>query len=236
MEDEINNQNIILVGDHHGQWDILFRKIEYYDLTDCVLLHVGDGGEGFITQSLKQKRQYNILNDRFKKRNIDYRSIRGNHSNKVWFDGSICLSHFKLLPDYTVIKINGETWQFVGGAISVDRVYRKEGISYWKDEIFVLDPEKAVKCDILVTHSAPPWIGPTHKGEFVTGFYDKDPLLKDELILERKLHQDLLDICQPKKHFCGHFHTSEVVKRYIQSGYETESRILNINEFYPYRK
>jgi hypothetical protein len=233
---EIENNNIILCGDHHGKWDIIFNKLDFYTLKDCIFIHVGDGGEGFITQELKQLRQFNILNERFKKRNIQYYSIRGNHSNKRWFDGSISLSHFKLIQDYTVIKINGETWQFVGGAISVDRVYRKEGHSYWKDEFFIFDPTKAVKCDVLVTHSGPPWIGPNHKGEFVTSFYDRDPTLKDELIVERKLHQDLLDICQPKKHYCGHFHTSEVVKRYIQSGYETESRILDINEFYPYRK
>jgi Icc-related predicted phosphoesterase len=229
-----NTKQIILTADMHGRWDVIFDKIKYFDIKDSLFVIAGDIGVGFL-EDKKQNRQLSLANDFFKKRNIVCLCIRGNHDNKRWFDGSVDYSNFKLLPDYSIIEVNGESWQFVGGAISVDRFYRLEGVSYWNDEVFVLDRDKAVKCDVLITHSAPPWIGPTHKSAFVTSFYQKDPTLEDELILERKLHQELMDICQPKKHFCGHFHCSELSSRYIQNGYEVESRILDINEFFPYR-
>lgn len=226
---EINTPLCILVGDHHGEWDALSKKINSYDIRDCLLIHVGDGGEGFIAHEPKQIRQYKLLNDRFKSRNIIYISIRGNHSNKRWFDDSVNYSNFKLISDYTVMKINGEIWQFVGGAISVDRKHRKLNISYWEDEVFDLDKEKAQKCDVLVTHTGPPWIGPNHKGEFVMSFYEKDPTLKSELMEERKFMQDLYDICKPKVSYLGHFHRSEV-NTYHGEGYTAKTKILDILE------
>ena len=149
---------IFITGDNHGKYDVLFRFIEAYDIRDCILIHVGDGGIGFISAE-KQQRQFEHYNDRFKSRGIEYLSIRGNHDDPAYFDGSVNLSHFKLLPDYHTQIINDEKFLFVGGAISIDRKIRKEGFSYWKDEPFVLDKSKIEECDVLITHSAPIWLG-----------------------------------------------------------------------------
>jgi hypothetical protein len=37
-----------LLGDHHGDWFTLYRKLDYYGVENCYLIHVGDGGEGFV--------------------------------------------------------------------------------------------------------------------------------------------------------------------------------------------
>ena len=200
----------LVVGDIHGEWDALFNKIKSYNMSDCILIHVGDGGEGFLPYE-KQLRQFEYLNDFFKKYNIEYLSIRGNHSDPSYFDGSINLSHFKLLPDYTTLTLNDKKFLFVGGAISIDRTIRKEGISYWKDEVFKLDESKIQQCDVLITHSAPTWNGPIEKNGMLANFCQKDATLWDECMEERKQHDVLIKLSGAKRHFAGHFHGYFVV-------------------------
>jgi UDP-2,3-diacylglucosamine pyrophosphatase LpxH len=203
---------VYIIGDIHGMTDELIDSIKEYDIKDCMLICVGDLGIGFQSSEYKELRGMGYLNRYFAGRNIHFYSIRGNHDNPFYFkgDGRIVMSHYELLDDYTTMNINGEKFLFVGGATSIDRTARKEGISYWKDEPFVLDAEKMQRCDILITHSAPSWIGSAGK-EGISGWLDKDEPLWDELVKERKDHDILLKMTQPKKHYCGHFHISESV-------------------------
>jgi hypothetical protein len=203
------NKPIYISGDLHGLWDSLFRKIEHYDIKDCVLISVGDVGVGFIPHD-KQIRQFIQLNNRFKKRDIQFMAIPGNHDNRMYFKGidRVVLSHMELLDDYTYKTLNDQKFLFVGGAISVDRMYRKEGISYWKDEVFVLDESKIEECDVLITHSAPNFIGPVDK-QNISSFCEKDPTLWDECVAERLAHNRLFEIAKPKYSYHGHFHVND---------------------------
>ena len=148
------NKTVYIIGDHHGSYNNVMHKLYANGIKDCLLIHVGDGGEGFYSHE-EELKTFNILNAEFESLGIEYMSIRGNHSDPAYFDGSINLSHFKLLPDYSRQVINGEEFLFVGGAISIDRAIRVLNKSYWADEPFVLKPELAGKCDVLITHSAP---------------------------------------------------------------------------------
>ena len=123
--------------------------------------------------------------------------------------------------------INDEKYLFVGGAISIDRMFRRENISYWSDEIFNLKEDKISDCDVLITHSAPPWIGPTDR-ERIEYFLSKDPSMWDQLVDERKKHDRLIELSKPKIHICGHFHLSE--KKFSEK-HSCYSRILDILEF-----
>ena len=197
---------VYILGDSHGKYDQLFRNLDDFNIQDCIIIHVGDGGEGFIEKN-KQLRQFDLLNDRFKKRNIEYISIRGNHSDPKYFDGSIKLSNFRLLPDYHVEFINDEKFLFVGGAVSIDRKIRKQNFSYWEDELFVLKPEFAVPCDVLITHSAPFWLGEFTKNG-ILGWCEKDEYLWRDCVKERDELATLFELAKPKKAYVGHFHTS----------------------------
>ena len=116
-----------------------------------------------------------------------------------------------MLPDYTTLTLNDKKFLFVGGAISIDRTMRKEGISYWKDEVFKLDESKIQQCDVLITHSAPTWNGPIEKNGMLATFCQKDPTLWDECMEERKQHDILVKLSGAKRHYCGHFHQYFVV-------------------------
>lgn len=201
----------LIVGDIHGEWEALFRKIDHLDLRDATLLCVGDVGIGFVERS-KQERQHIHINNFFKSRDIEFLSIKGNHDDPAYFDGSINLSHFKLLPDYTTLTLNDKKFLFVGGAISIDRTIRKEGISYWKDEAFKLDRSKIQQCDVLITHSIPTGLGEFSKNGIVY-WCEKDLNLWDDCMKEREDIAILYDLAKPKQAFSGHFHVSLAQER-----------------------
>jgi hypothetical protein len=196
---------ILAVGDIHGKWDSLFYRINEIDLRDCTLIGVGDLGVGFI-EAPKQARQNEHINNFFKGRNIEFLGIRGNHDDPKYFDGTINYNNFKLLPDYTTLTLNDKKFLFVGGAVSIDRIIRKEGISYWKDEAFKLNYAKFKRCDVLITHSAPMWNGPINKNAMIKNFCERDLTLWDECTKERKEHDILIKLTGAKRHYCGHFH------------------------------
>jgi hypothetical protein len=203
------NKPTFIVGDIHGKWDALLLKIKAGDIRDFVLIGVGDLGVGFKLEK-QQARQFEYVNTFFKSRNIDFIGIRGNHDDPAYFDGSVDLSNFKLLPDYSYMTLNDKRFGFVGGAISIDRRMRAEGISYWKAESFVLDLSKIERCDVLITHSAPSWNGPCDK-EGIAHWCARDATLWDECTQERKEHDILLKLCGATRHYCGHFHISSTV-------------------------
>jgi hypothetical protein len=200
---------IYIVGDIHGKWDHLFLKIKASEIRNFTLVGVGDLGIGFLDAD-KQARQFDYINSFFGGKGIDFIGIRGNHDDPSYYDGSIDYSNFKLLPDYTSLTLNDKEFLFVGGAVSIDRKIRKEGVSYWADEKFILDHSKIKRCDVLVTHSAPTWSGPFDKSG-ISGWCDRDDTLWDECLQERKDHDVLIKLCGASRHYCGHFHTSSSV-------------------------
>ena len=174
----------------------------------CFII-VGDNGFGFDPFADNDEYTMDHMNQLFAEMDIMCYSIRGNHDDPVYYDGTYTRSNFKLLKDYTKLNINGKEFLFVGGGISIDRTYRLEKApdTYFEDEAFVLDESKADKCDVLITHSGPSWIGPTGKNN-IKWWCKVDIPLWDELVAERILHDRLIELCKPSYHFCGHFHES----------------------------
>lgn len=221
----MKQKEIYMVGDLHGSFGAMKMSILNYNISDCYLICVGDLGVGF-QHPYKEPSIWRKLNSFFEDHNITFLSIRGNHDDPKYFSGPdrIILSNIELLPDYTRRNINGEDFLFVGGAISVDRINRIPDRSYWHNEAFVLRRELATQCDVLVTHSAPLWNGPNDKTG-ISGWCNVDNSLWDECVQERKDHSTLIELCTPKKHYCGHFHISSVTENN-----KCVSTILDIDE------
>jgi len=210
MEKEVHTDNLTyIIGDIHGKFGDLRDIIHRVDLRDCKLICVGDLGIGFQHPAKGERSMCVKLNTFFLGRNIQFSSIRGNHDDPAYFNGSkrIELSNFKLLPDYHVEIINGERFLFVGGAISVDRLQREIGRSYWLGEKFNYDDSRAVDCDVLIVHSCPTWLGPSDKAA-ISGWCDKDKTLWAECVEERKLHDKLISECKCARSYSGHMHIS----------------------------
>jgi hypothetical protein len=202
----MSDKPIYVVGDIHGRLDLLTEACRKFDFLNCHMICVGDFGVGF---KHNDKMFIEALNGFMANRKIDFMTIRGNHDDPKFFNGDFMFSHVKLLPDYSMRILNDEKFLFVGGAISVDRVSRVEGVSYWIDEPFVLDASRVEPCDVLITHSAPTWNGPLDKlslNQFCNWERD-DPTLWEETLKERKDHDKLIRMCGARSHYCGHFHS-----------------------------
>lgn len=220
---------LFLLGDIHGDWNELFFRIREHDIKDSYIVSVGDLGIGFKYKKEHEYKQSENLNNLFKQRGITFYGIRGNHDDPSYFKGNdrLIFSNFELLEDYTVAKYGASTIQFIGGAISIDRTGRKEGVSYWKDEALVFNREYCQKVDILVTHTAPSYCFPQQFNEMVYGWAKEDAHLLKELTEERAVMDEIFKICAPSLHFYGHFHSNRVENIDICT-----HRLLNIDELF----
>jgi hypothetical protein len=225
----LNSEKLLLfVGDHHGDWDRLFTVINNTKIENCYLISVGDSGIGFKPKKA-QLEEITRLNNKFKKLNIIFMAIRGNHDDPFYFtgDNKINLSNFKLIEDYTVMEHNGKSIQFIGGATSIDRSMRKEGVSYWKDEGLQFNKDKLQKVDTLITHTAPSWCFPQTFNQMVYDWARDDGYLLEELTLEREVMGEIFKVCQPSLHLYGHYHDS-----WNEEINGCKHRLLNINEIW----
>ncbi len=228
----LNDKPILFLGDHHGEWTDLFLIIKHKNIENCNIISVGDLGIGFKSTKEKEHSLCKNLNDAFKQNNINFYGIRGNHDDPYFFKGEnrICLDYFELIEDYSVLRYKDQTIQFIGGAISIDRTGRREGVSYWEDEAVNFDRDKCKEVDILVTHTAPSWCFPQQFNEIVYGWALEDAYLIGDLSNERAIVDEIFKLCKPKLHLYGHFHSS-----WTEEVNECKHKLLDINEVWEYR-
>jgi hypothetical protein len=224
---KLENKPVVILGDIHGDWRTLEYDLMRYKLENANILSVGDLGIGFNPPH--EKELYKHVNSFLKTKNIHFYGIRGNHDNPAYFSGEdrIIMSNFELLADFTVAEYRDQKIQFIGGAVSIDRTGRQEGTSYWVEESLLYRPANCQKVDILITHTAPSWCFPQQLNEMVLAWAKEDAYLLEDLSDERAAMDEMFKLCDPSKHFYGHFHSSRLEK--INS---CEHRLLNIEEFY----
>lgn len=227
-----------IIGDTHGNHQDIKHEITSKNIVNSDLIHVGDFGIGFTTKDNDIK-ILNVFNDFLKENNNTLHVFRGNHDNPDFFKGDYILSNIKLHPDYTTLELSGKKILGIGGAISIDRRYRKKNnTGYWLDEKFTLDYDKVEvisDVDILITHTTIKEAYPINKpGEWpyiVEGFAMGDPTLYHDLTEERELVSLVFDKLKEKNnithHFYGHFHQSH--NMIIN---ECNHKCLGIGEFF----
>jgi UDP-2,3-diacylglucosamine pyrophosphatase LpxH len=240
---------VILLGDIHGNFEKLKFEIENKRIDDCTIIQVGDFGIGF--HSKEKCNSYLVdLNDFLSSKGIRMLVIRGNHDNPSYFNGDYKYSNLELLKDYTVLDLEESKFLFIGGAVSIDRLFRKdtdrvhyvvgsETRSYWEDETLKWNDKvsEVEGIDYIITHTAPSFCYPDNRLGFariVEEFADRDKFLKTDLAVERNLMDRIFKEVniknKIKKHFYGHFHSSAVT-----NVKECEHRLLNIFEFWELR-
>ena len=147
---ELTHTSCVLVGDIHGETQSLLDDFEREDIiiTDTDLVLLGDIGLGFHYYSYRDMdwipnddvETLKILEDWCEKYFNDVWVLRGNHDDPKKFNDDF-FSNFKhihyLKDGEEVIGKNGKHYLTVPGAISVDRVYRRENVSYWIDDKYI---------------------------------------------------------------------------------------------------
>lgn len=224
-------RGIVVAGDIHGDFEALVYKCcVQYQMTDTLIIVAGDCGFGFQRPGYYED-LYMRLSGRLAKTNNWLVFVRGNHDNPAYFDGKqINLKRWKAVPDYSVLKACGHNILCVGGAVSVDRNWRRyenyidygfgdlNPFVYWPDEKPVYDQARmeviseACTIDTVITHTAPSFCEKQSRADM------QDWLVKDEDLLqdikeERRTMDRLLSFLMGHHHpvdqwYYGHFHQS----------------------------
>ena len=232
--------NILIVGDVHGNFDVIPDFIKIMELHNVAVIVAGDFGLGFETE-IKEVRRLKYLSDRMKVSNSIAYAVRGNHDDPRYFNNkdeyNYDTEQVKLVSDYNVLNLNNYNVLCIGGAISIDRTMRSgyilgHGNNYWRDEAIVYKPEitKSIKnIDIVITHSAPDFCEPLIKSNLAYWF-ERDIQLNYDVTKERstltKIYNDLKKNNNLNAWYYGHFHHhfSNIINN-------TKFVCLNINEF-----
>jgi DNA repair exonuclease SbcCD nuclease subunit len=190
-------REIVLVGDIHGRWGTVFNRLREHDLRHTYLIAVGD-----IDLLFREPGRIDKLNEEFRVLDIEFIGIHGNHDDPSYFDGSVNLSNFKLIPDYSVLELNGENFLFIGGAISIDRMLRVEGEDYWREERIKEGPIPNKKIDVIITHDCPNHVGLS----CATLWDDIGNPVKTDAFKGRQILDKVYACIQPRKWYYGHYH------------------------------
>lgn len=229
-----NYEHIYIVGDIHGDYHPLVQFIDSRP-SNSLFIQVGDLGIGFPRS--KSLSYFNWVDKALKEKQSKLYVIRGNHDDKRFFDEAQHTQNLFLLPDYTEKEINGFKWRFIGGATSIDRDRRREGVNYWSSE--VLDYQSVdSECDVLIMHTAPKSCFPVDNDDglmkVIGCFVEPDPDLRSSIFKDLKAERELAEMIfkesNPKFLYYGHFHTSH--KEYKDGCYR---RLLRINEIEKFR-
>lgn len=226
-----NKDMLLFIGDIHG--DFHFLNECCYKVEKSLMVQVGDCGLGFHSTTYEEE-YLKKINNTCEQFNNQLLLLFGNHDSRdrfSFFRQKNIFNNITFLDDYDVVKYKDKTIQFIGGAISVDRTGRKEGISYWENEGVVFNRDACQKVDILVTHTAPSHCFPQQFNEMVYGWAREDAYLIEDLTDERAVMDEIFKLCSPSLHIYGHFHSS-----CIERVNGCVSKLLDINELWEYRE
>lgn len=201
----------VVLGDTHGYHMLpyLLKKFK-----NCDVYHVGDFGVGFISREQTLK-NLAALNEFLVENDIRLFINRGNHDNPLyWKEEVYRTDNMWFVPSYTIV----EETLFLGGAISIDRMYRAAtNAGWWEDEIFVYDEicKSMTGVKDVISHTAPHFCFPTEFNglvrEFITEerhkkIYTLEPMLVEERFLVTKVYDDLVQNNKINTWSYGHFH------------------------------
>lgn len=139
---------------------------------NCLIIVAGDCGFGF-----EKEAYYHQIFSKYitmlEENNIFIYFVRGNHDDPTYFsECKINYSNIKSIPDYSVIETENDNILCVGGAISIDRSWRKQEEFrinkhkkngkklYWENEAPFFSEEKLndildnISINCVVTHSS----------------------------------------------------------------------------------
>lgn len=175
-------------GDIHGNLDWYARR-----LAECPhpTVQVGDYGIGFVKNTIA--RRFDPTRHRF---------IRGNHDNPAK-----CTVQENWIADGTVeTTATGNKIMYIGGASSIDRAYRIEGVSWWPDEQCsvqqlndFVDLYIQTKPDIMITHECPETVA-----DGLCAVYNKTKFVDPSRT--RQAFESMLHFHRPKLWIFGHWH------------------------------
>jgi len=199
----------LILGDTHCEWEptnvTVAQALSFHpDITH--IIQVGDFGYGWpqvkplkFSKAFFDNEDYKLLD------NIEKLWIDGNHENfdKLDQDNGAWQPGWKYVSRGSVLSVNEVNIMFMGGASSIDKMYRVPHQSWWPQEtIKYSDINKALQYDgkihAIISHEHP------------SSFPYSDERYGDSQFHEGKSDQGLLNVLlekyKPDYWFFGHHH------------------------------
>jgi len=160
---------VLLVGDTHGDSKFVssVNRLAKTQNAQCVI-QLGDFGYDFNPNALASIRAWLDVDEKRRWMWID-----GNHDQHDYIRSEICkgkhpkkpVKHFHdrmfYCPRGSTLRIGKSKVLFLGGAVSVDKSRRQQGINWWPQEsVSTADVHRAIEqgqgANVLISHDAPP--------------------------------------------------------------------------------
>lgn len=202
---------------------------------NSLLFFTGNCGIGLKNEEY-HRRIFDTLNKVLGYNKVHAVFLRGNLDNPAFFDGkSFNYSNIKLLSDYSVLNVLGKNILCIGGGVTPDRTWKKEVTAHRpegkarKDSYFENEPTTfnaaeldkamagATTIDMVVSHSAPTFVGPQEL-EGINTWLKKDPKLSDDIFSDRMALDKVFNTLRENKKFISswaysHFDYEDYEKR-----------------------
>lgn len=196
---------LYITGDTHGTYNILnFRLpqlinyIKNENVDNSHFIIAGDAGIYFFVDD-NENRNIDLLQEKLNKNNIKLYFIDGNHDNIPYLrtfkknkeNMFVIRDNIFYLDRGYIYNIDNTNILSLGGAISLDKSIRTEGLNWWKEELLTHEEiERTIEninsnsdIDIILTHNGPRSI---IKKMFNYSVSNLDPTEKDlEIVKER---------------------------------------------------
>lgn len=210
-------KDIYITGDIHGNLNRIKNFIDRFDINseDYAIIVLGDFGLLWERNPWAKNFKINLYEDKYK---CHIFWIDGNHENfdlvkEIPIDKEtgfgFVSQHIHYLPRGFIFRPEVETISMkilcCGGADSVDKIWRKEGLSWWPQEAISLEDIKKVKegdYDFVLTHCCGYDTFAQYKNILISHNQLKDT---GDHLSEKNL-QKILDKINYGKHFFGHYH------------------------------
>ena len=226
---------LFFIGDTHGSVEINKLGFKHFPLGHeltkedivCICGDVGLVWDGSRTDAYWQDWCENLP--------FTVVGCLGNHENynlirqiptENWNGGLVhkVRPHVMFLENGEIFNLNGHSTFVMGGATSLDKVYRKEGISWWPQEIpsyqeFARASDNLIKhnfqVDLIMSHCAP---------NSVIDAIDRFQPFHDEVT--NYLEKFVLKNTTFTSWFCGHYHLDKTVFNKIHILYNDILEVL----------
>lgn len=197
--------NILVVGDLHGDWGCLNALIN--TKRPSIVLQCGDFGHWPALEVSKpvlygMQKSWKLQGVKSKDTKVYW--CDGNHEDH-WHlrDNTVDYPGVKYMPRGSVLTLpDGRVVMFMGGAESVDKDQRRLGFDWFPEEVISLsDLDRAMeykgKVDIIISHTCP--------REFIVGTKTSGKISDPS----RHALSYLLEHFKPSQWFFGHWHKSQ---------------------------
>ena len=214
---------IYVVGDLHGNFAMLDQLAQEHLTSDDVVIQVGDFG--WYPSVLNEWRQL------LESLPCKLYAIDGNHEDFTYLgkfskdEPTEIFPNLFYVPRGIVMEIEGKLFGFLGGGESIDKAYRRENISWWKEEQITDDDVQTLinnvngrVLDYLITHSPPKFTVNAHFSPLNTKTWSLPDDWKD--VSSEQVSKAYWTL-NPRNLLCGHMHRS------VRDG---NIRILDIDE------